>query len=256
MFFGEDEAGEPDVDTVDGLIEELETQAALLISVATGGERIESVKGQCRRRRQKLVPALKRRGLTYPFPWQDLWAWHGYWSSGKLPTYASRRVHVRELADPVVEALERHRSGLAVTDPGTSAVESWADLDSRIAGLAAELSQAVGQDDLQDVGRRAREVLIDSAELLARLVRATWDLAQKVTHADLDLFLAEHAPGPSREELRKPRLGIAGLRSRLPAGTNAGSHTLRSAPAAAQAAVLLARTLERLATEPDDDDED
>ena len=74
MFFGEDEAGEPDVDIVDGLIEELETQAALLISVATGGERIESVKGQYRRRRQKLVPALKRRGLTYPFPWQDLWA--------------------------------------------------------------------------------------------------------------------------------------------------------------------------------------
>jgi hypothetical protein len=66
---------------------------------------------------------LKRRGLTYPFPWQDLWAGHGYWSSGKLPTYASRRVHVRELVDHVVEALERQRSGLAVTDPGTSAVE-------------------------------------------------------------------------------------------------------------------------------------
>jgi hypothetical protein len=67
-----------------------------------------------------------------------------------------------DVSDPAVEAMERQRSGLAVTDPGTSAVESWADLDSRIAWLTAELSQAVSQDDLQDVGRRAREVLIDS----------------------------------------------------------------------------------------------
>ncbi len=255
MFFGEDEADEPDVDTLDGLIEELETQAALLISVATGGKRIESVKGQYRRRRQRVVPALKRRGLTYPFPWQDLWAWHGYWSSGKLPTYASRRVYVRKLVDPVVEALERQRSGLAVTDPGTSAVQSWAGLDSRIAGLAAELSQAVSQDDLQDVGRRAREVLMDSARLLANpaLVPAG-RVAPKAGDAKawLDLFLAEHAPGPSREELRKLVRATWDLAQKV---THADLGHIE-AYAAAQATVLLARTLERLATEADDDDED
>ncbi len=250
MFSG-DEVDELDVDSIDGLIEELETQAALLISVATGGERIDTVKEQHRRRRQRLVPALKRRGLTYPFPWQDLWAWHGYWSSGKLPTYVSRRVQVRELVDPVIEALERQRSGLAVADPGSSAVESWADLNGRITGLTSELSQAVTQDDLQDVGRRAREILIDCAELLADPdLLPPGQTAPKAGDAKawLDLFLAAHAPGSSREKLRKFVRATWDLAQKV---THADLGPIE-AYATAQATVLLARTLERLAIEDEE----
>lgn len=68
MFFGEDEAGEPDVDTVDGLIEELETQAALLISVATGGERIESVKGAMPSPPAEAGPRLETARADVPVP--------------------------------------------------------------------------------------------------------------------------------------------------------------------------------------------
>jgi hypothetical protein len=38
---------EPDVTTIDGLAQELEAQAQLLISVTTGGPRIESVREDC-----------------------------------------------------------------------------------------------------------------------------------------------------------------------------------------------------------------
>jgi hypothetical protein len=254
MIF-DDEVEEANLGTLDGLVQELESQAALLISVATGGPRIESVQRPYRQRRQRLLPALKRRGLSYPFPWQDLWGWHGYWSSGKLPTYASRRVHIRELADPVIEALERQRSGLSVTDPGSSAVESWADLDGRITGLASELSQAVNQDDLQDVGRRAREVLIDCAKLLAdpELV-PSGQTAPKAGDAKawLDLFLAEYASGPSRDELRKLVRATWDLAQKV----THGDLGRIEAYATAQATVLLARTLEQLATVDEGEDED
>ena len=45
----------PDVNTIDGLIQELEDQAALLISVATGGPRIDSVQSDYVQGRQRLV---------------------------------------------------------------------------------------------------------------------------------------------------------------------------------------------------------
>ncbi len=77
---------EPDVTTIDGLVLELEAQAQLLISVATGGPRIDEVQRDYQLRRQRLVPALQRRGQEYPFPWPDLWQWYGHWSAN-LPKY-------------------------------------------------------------------------------------------------------------------------------------------------------------------------
>jgi hypothetical protein len=116
MSFDFDAAPEPDVSPVGGLMEELERQAALLVAVATGGGRIETMQAEHQRRRQRLVRALERRGLQYPFPWSDLWLWYGHWSAN-LPSYASRRTHIRKLVGPVLEALEHQQSGLTVVDP-------------------------------------------------------------------------------------------------------------------------------------------
>ncbi len=105
---------EPDVSKLDVLIQELELQAALLTTVATGGPRIEDVKREYQDRGRRLVWALERRGLEYPFPWQDL------------------------------DALERQRSGLTVSDPGGGPL-TWTDLDARLAGLSAELVGAASR---------------------------------------------------------------------------------------------------------------
>lgn len=141
--------------------------------------------------------------------------WHGYWSAN-LSGYAARRNHIRTLLTPTLDTLVRQQAGTSLTDPG-GGLATWADLDGRVAGLATELSGATSRDDLQDVGRRAREVLIDCARLLADhalvpagvpvpkaadakawlgLFLGAWDLAQKVTHGDvdrLDAFAAAQA---------------------------------------------------------------
>jgi hypothetical protein len=195
---------EPDLTDLDALIDELERQAALLTAVATGGPRIDDVKREYWDRRRRLAAALERRGLEYPFPWQDLWQWYGYWTAD-LAGYAPRRAKIRELAAPVIEALERQRSGLSVSDPGSGSV-TWADLDARLAGLSAELDGAVSRDDLQDVGRRAREILIDCAALPAdpSLV-PVGGVPPKAGDAKawLDLFLTARAQGGHREEFRR-----------------------------------------------------
>ncbi len=106
---------ESDISTIDGLMQELQNQAALLIAVATGGPRIQAVEAEYQRRRRQLVRALERRGLQYPFPWHDLQLWYGYWHAN-LPNYISRRTHISQLVGPVLEALERQQSDLTVID--------------------------------------------------------------------------------------------------------------------------------------------
>lgn len=63
---------QPDLATAEGLIVAIEKQTALPTTVSTGGPRIADVNNEYRRRRQALIPALRRRGLTYPFPWDVL----------------------------------------------------------------------------------------------------------------------------------------------------------------------------------------
>ena len=237
---------EPDVRTIDGLVQELENQASLLISVATGGPRIESVQADYAQRRYRLTKALKDRGLSYPFPWQDLWQWYGFWSA-TLVGYASRRAYIRDLVAPMLDALENQRDGLTVIDPGqsTKAID-WVDLDRRLAELGKEFVAAMSRDDLQDVGRRAREVLLGCGRLIADPDLVPFD-EQPPKAGDakawLDLFLSAYASGPAREELRKLVRNAWDLAQKV----THGNLDQVDAFAAAQATVLVVRTVQQLA---------
>jgi len=129
---------EPDPQTTTGLLALLDSQANLLVAVATGGPRIETTNDTYKHRRRALNAALQSRGLAPPFPYEDLWAWHGHWSQ-HLSSYASRREHVRKLAAPARTALEAALDGGHVADPG----------DTRLTGVVTELATASTQGDLQ-----------------------------------------------------------------------------------------------------------
>jgi hypothetical protein len=235
----------PDLSTVGALIDELERQASLLTAVATGGPRIEHMQWEYQDRRRRLVDALQRRGLEYPWPWQDLWQWYGYWTSNGLATYAERRVTIRELVTPTLAALEQQRCGLRVSDPG-GGLMTWADLDGRVNGLVAELDGAISRDDLQDVGRRSREILIDCAQLLADPALVPFgQLPPKAGDAKawLDQFLAARASGSHRDTLRR----FIRAAWELAQTVTHGDIDRVEAYAAAQATVLIVRTLQALA---------
>lgn len=238
---------EPDLSTVDALIDEVELQAALLTAVATGGEdfRLKHVQRQYTDRRRRLIAALQQRGLAYPFPWQGLSQWYGYWTGNNLGTYAQRRVTIRQLVTPTIEALKQQRSGLRVSDPGSGPL-TWTNLDTRIDGLVAEIDGAITRDDLQDVGRRSREILIDCARLLAdSSVVPAGQPPPKTGDAKawLDLFLAARASGASRDRLRRLIRAAWDLAQTV----THGDIERVDAFAAAQATVLVVRTLQSLA---------
>jgi hypothetical protein len=145
-----------------------------------------------------------------------------------------------------LDALESQQSGLSITDPATSGPTVWADLDGRVAGLALELSGASSRDDLQDVGRRSREILIDCAKLLAdpSLVPEDSEVPKAAdAKAWLDLFLVSRAGGSEREALRRLVRAAWDVSQKV----THGDIDRVDAFAAAQATVLIVRTLQELA---------
>lgn len=236
---------EPDPQTATGLLALLDSQANLLVAVATDGPRTDATNGKYKHRRRALNAALRGRGLAPPFPYEDLWAWHGHWSQ-HLSSYASRREHVRELAAPTRAALEAALNGAQVADPGAATTPTWAALDTRLTGVVTELATATTQDDLQDVGRRCREVLIDAAKLLADpgFLGAGADTPKSGdAKAWLELFLLARAAGRSHRELRAFVPTAWDLAQKVTHGDVDRVDTY----AAAQATVLLVRVLQQLA---------
>jgi hypothetical protein len=233
-----------DADTIEGLQSLLATQESLLIDVATGGSRIESVKDVYREKKSKLDQGLEAHGITPPFEFDDLWAWYRYWGE-HLGSYAERRTFISELASATRKELEGAARRAGVGDPGGTEGPTWKALDLRVGGIISKLGRAVTTDDLQDVGRRCREVLIDLAKLIKdpSLVPAGQEEPKGAdAKAWLDLLLATRASGAAWADFRKFVKVAWDLAQRV---THGDVQRVESY-AAAQATVLIVRTLQQL----------
>lgn len=189
-----------------------------------------------RERNRVLRRALTTRGLDSPFSWRTLRDWWNY-CQPKWPTYRDRRDGLEALVYPLLDALEVLADAAAeLHDPGERLpAGSWAALNGRIAELKAEFAAARTLDGYQDVARRSREILIDAVNLayddsmcpaddevpkganakrrFDQLVQSTfggssakdtrawfnasWDLAQKTTHAASASEVTAFATGQS-----------------------------------------------------------
>jgi len=209
---------------IDELKELVERQANVIVATGTGRGAFDDHDRDYQKTDRVIVDGFKRLGLTPPFPWRSLWEWHGYYAQ-ELPTYASRRKHVAGLKHRAFDEFDTWTDRLSVHDPvGGDSDPTWERINARIARLIDEYSVARDKDTWQDVGRRSREILIDLGKLIAdpmlipdgqeppkaadarawfdrlldyhangrdrselrAVMRKTWDLAQKVTHGDID----------------------------------------------------------------------
>ncbi len=225
----------------------LQQQAALLTAVATGGPRIEAVNAEYREQRAQLNESFRLLGIEPPFPWRDLWEWYGHYSR-ELPNYAGRRQLISSLVGTAEDALDRLTQRGMIDDFGGKPVTpSWARLEGRITELKDELAVAQSPDDLQDVGRRAREILIELGRLaLSDEALPSGIVAPKQADAKqrLALFLEAKASGAAHQELRQVVRAAWELTQKV---THSESVERIDALAAAQATVLLVRVIQDLA---------
>ena len=144
------------------LIREVEAQRSLMMAVATGGPRIQTVNAEYQQRRDAIDAMLRKLDIPDPNPFNDLWAWYGKWSSGDLPSYDSRRKFLSELYAPLIERLKRK------TPPRASRIfqepTGWAKIDRTVTEIRQRLERASTEEQFQAVGLLCREALISLAQ--------------------------------------------------------------------------------------------
>lgn len=189
--------------TDEKLITEIEAQKALMVAVATGGPRIEEVNREYVQRRARIQQVLAARGLKDPNPYPDLWRWYGKWSSD-LPTYASRRVYISELYDPLLETLSRPipvGSGLFEEPTG------WTRVDRGVDAVRQRLETASNEEEYQTVGFLCRETLISLAQAVFDPARHPAPEGVKPSDTDakrmLEAYILTELKGESNEEARR-----------------------------------------------------
>jgi hypothetical protein len=235
----------PAGDSIDELIQLLGLQQGLLTAVATGGPQMKTVDPLYKRRRAKLRRGLAALDIEDPFPWTGLWEWYGVW--GSYGGYAGRRAHLEELAGPVRDELEAKRDATGVADWGEENIDG---IEHRLVELKRRLEGARSLDDYQDIGRRAREILI----ALGRLIfdEGMVPSGQAVpgpsdAKARLDLYFEQRFPGKANEEMRRFMKAAAALANSV---THSNDTADVHAFAVAQATVLVVRVAAKLERQP------
>jgi len=191
--------------TDEELIKEIEAQRALMVAVATGGPRIQEVNQQYIEQRERIAAELRRRGLEDPNPHGDLWAWYGRWSAGDMPSWASRRAHLSEMYQPLID---RIRSGPSAT--GVQLFQEptgWPRVDRGIYEIRRSLEQAEPEEQFQAVGLLCRETLISLAQVVYDPQRhqSVDNVEPSETDAKrmLDAYIAVELSGGPNEGVRR-----------------------------------------------------
>ncbi|WP_411574870.1 hypothetical protein [Streptomyces fradiae] len=232
------------------LLQLLDAVASDLKAIATGTPSAQAAE-RYRDNREELDRGLATYGIHPPFPWEDLAQWRGAYPSVSK-TYEGRREHIDTRASPVREQLERLAAGAAPSDSGPAGPD-WPELESRITELRLELTSKPTPDVYQDVGRRAREILIELGQLVYRpeMLAVGAETPQKGNaKARLDYAAAAlmGGSGTARKEWRRLINATWDLQQSL---THSGSADFVSAFAAVQATLLLVRCFEQAVRKAD-----
>jgi hypothetical protein len=182
------------------LIKALDDLRSTMIAVATGGPRIQEVQQRFFQTYDAVSVELASRQIDNPLPYRDLWQWYGRWSSGDLPTWASRRAFVADLVDPLIRRLT---TGAAPLPEPTG----WERVDRTVTEVRKRLASAKVEEQFQTVGLLCRETLISLGQ--AVFVPDDHPTLDGVKTSDtdakrmLEAYIAASLAGGSKEHVRK-----------------------------------------------------
>lgn len=144
-------------------------------------------------------------------------------------------------------ALDHLTSPKGILDFGPRSTD-WPAVDARLRELGPLVERARTLDEIQDIGRRCREIVSDLADVALATAKPPISGGPFGSNrkAKLSAFLDRAAAGPSSADLRRVVLATYDLANTV---THSSRGSRAEAVAAAQAAVLLVRTLRELARE-------
>lgn len=136
----------------------------IMLSVATGGARIQDVEEKYESQNATVRQLCKSLNISYNNNFGSLWDWYGQWKAD-LPTYQSRREYIRTLFAPTLAVFEDATERVNITDP-IVALNTWDRINRTIIKIKQLSSAAQNEEDYQQVGLLCREVIISLAQMV------------------------------------------------------------------------------------------
>lgn len=178
----------------------LENMKSLLISVSTGGPRINEVEDRYKLLSNAVVAEFWARGIENPIPFQSLWDWYSRWSSGEFPTYQSRRDYISAVFQPILNSLLT--GSFDAPEP-----TGWQRVDRCVNELRSRLASANSEEQFQAIGLLARESIISAAQMVYVPERhpSIDNVIPSQTDAKrmLEAFISVELAGGANEEARR-----------------------------------------------------
>lgn len=144
------------------LIKLIEKLKNTMVSVSTGGQRIQDANFEYKKTYGEVDIELRNCRLKNPNPYPDLWEWYGRWSSGDLPSYQSRRQFLAEMFNSILQEL---RNRVAGKQPSIlQEPTGWPRVDRTIGEIRNRLSSATTEEQYQAIGLLCRDALISLAQ--------------------------------------------------------------------------------------------
>ena len=189
----------------DQLIGEINYLKDTMISVSTGGQKIQDVNPEYQKRYAKVSTALKRLTFENPNSFNDLWQWYAKWSAGEMPHYKERRAFIGEMYGNLLKSLQETEQpellNISVNMTG------WERIDRTVKEIKMRLKQAANEEQFQIVGLLCRETIISIGQAIYIEEKHPSLDGVKPSKTDakrmLDAYIAVELAGGANENLRK-----------------------------------------------------
>ena len=143
------------------LLRDIEFLKNTMISVSTGGQRIQEINDEYKIKFNAVNKALQRLGFQNPNQFKDLWDWYGKWSSD-FSTYRERRAFIRELYSSLVQTLLETEEAESINV--TIDLKGWERLERSVQEIRKRQSEASKEEQFQVIGLLCRETIITLAQ--------------------------------------------------------------------------------------------
>lgn len=144
------------------LRKDLESLKDIMISVATGGDRIQNADTRYKSLHNSISTRCKQLNIKYDNNFASLWEWYGRWSNG-LQHYQERRVFIKDLLAPTFGALEGDTADLSIATPIVE-LSDWERINRTVIKIKQSSSVARNEEDFQQVGLLCRDIIISLAQ--------------------------------------------------------------------------------------------
>ena len=203
--------------TYQELIQLIEKLKNTMVSVSTGGQRIQAANPGYQEAYSEADIELRNRNLENPNPYSDLWEWYGRWSSGDLPTYQSRRQFLAEMFSSILQELRNRVAGKQPSIPQEPT--GWPRVDRTIGEIRNRLASAKTEEQYQAIGLLCREALISLAQSVYDPENHPNLDGVQPSETDakrmLENYIASTLAGSSNEAVRKHAKAAYGLATDL-----------------------------------------